>query len=319
MEFQQKTEQLKGIIAEHLDPLIDTDYVLLDLPHYENTGDILIWQGELDYLARLPYRCLYSASHLNYRTPRIDANTLILLQGGGNFGDLWPDFQQFRLRVIEEFPDNRIIILPQTIHYGDHGNMLRDAELFGRHKSLTICVRDHQSLAVLDRFFPGSRHLLLPDMAFCIDMGPWERYRSPQRDEALFLKRQDKELDSACRYDGIVPDGTLERDWPSFERLSPRQWLVYKLAGPGRRLPPFVQRPIDRMLGRMGEALRKEYMKTGVRFLSGYSDIYTTRLHTAILSALLGKPFVLFDNSYGKNSAFFDAWLQDLEGAHMQR
>jgi pyruvyl transferase EpsO len=60
----------------------------------------------------------------------------------------------------------------------------------------------------------------------------------------------------------------------------------------------------------------KPYMiKTGVGFVSKYNKIYTTRLHGAILCCLLGKPFVLFDNSYGKNRSFFETWLSDLDGA----
>ncbi|MDI5788788.1 hypothetical protein PO124_11350 [Bacillus licheniformis] len=39
------------------------------------------------------------------------------LSGGGNFGDLYPHFQQFRERVVEHYPDNRIVILPQSIYY----------------------------------------------------------------------------------------------------------------------------------------------------------------------------------------------------------
>jgi pyruvyl transferase EpsO len=56
-------------------------------------------------------------------------------------------------------------------------------------------------------------------------------------------------------------------------------------------------------------------IREGVKQISKYENIYSTRLHVAILSVLLEKPFVFFDNSYGKNSAFFETWLSDLDGA----
>ncbi len=44
--------------------------------------------------------------------------------------------------------------------------------------------------------------------------------------------------------------------------------------------------------------------------------IYSTRLYAIILSLLLGKDSDLywFDNSYGKNSSFYETWLSDLDG-----
>ena len=57
MNSSEKIEILKSRIEEVLRPLIDRDYVLLELPYYENIGDILIWEGERHFLEKLPYRC----------------------------------------------------------------------------------------------------------------------------------------------------------------------------------------------------------------------------------------------------------------------
>ena len=40
----------------------------------------------------------------------------------------------------------------------------------------------------------------------------------------------------------------------------------------------------------------------GVRFISKYKEIYTTRLHVSILSTLIEKKHYIIDNSYGKNN-----------------
>ncbi|CAA0282372.1 Exopolysaccharide biosynthesis protein [Acinetobacter baumannii] len=50
-----------------------------------------------------------------------------------------------------------------------------------------------------------------------------------------------------------------------------------------------------------------------INFINQYDTIYTTRLHGCILAVLLGKNIYLMDNNYGKNTRFFNEWLQDYE------
>lgn len=151
MNSSEKIEILKSRIEEVLRPLIDRDYVLLELPYYENIGDILIWEGERHFLEKLPYRCLYKASLFSYDSNYvIPTDAIILLQGGGNFGDVWKRSQKFRLQIIEKYAKNRIIIFPQTVFYEDEAVFQEEARRMAEHKQLTICARDQQSFD-LDR------------------------------------------------------------------------------------------------------------------------------------------------------------------------
>jgi pyruvyl transferase EpsO len=45
--------------------------------------------------------------------------------------------------------------------------------------------------------------------------------------------------------------------------------------------------------------------------MAGASRIATDRLHGAILARLAGRPVTLIDNSYGKVTAYYEAWWQD--------
>ena len=58
---------------------------------------------------------------------------------------------------------------------------------------------------------------------------------------------------------------------------------------------------------------RPYMVKTGVNLINPYDIIYTTRLHGMILSILLGKKTVVIDNSYGKNSSYYNTWLKDCD------
>ena len=61
------------------------------------------------------------------------------------------------------------------------------------------------------------------------------------------------------------------------------------------------------------------FIKLGLRFVSSYKYVYTTRLHVAISCVLLGKPFMLLDNSYGKNRSFYDTWLADIDDVKLMK
>lgn len=73
---------LREKIQDALTPLITHDYVLLDLPYYDNIGDTLIWEGTREFLKTLPYKCLYYASKDSFRYRDFPPDTVILLSGG---------------------------------------------------------------------------------------------------------------------------------------------------------------------------------------------------------------------------------------------
>ncbi|GAA4434515.1 polysaccharide pyruvyl transferase family protein [Ravibacter arvi] len=307
MVFKEKIEELKSIIIDKMLHRIDSDYVLLDLPYHTNIGDTLIWEGEEDFLSLLPYNCLYRSSFDTFKHKEIPENTIVLMHGGGNFGDLWRPYQDFRLDIVQRYPHNRIIFFPQTVHYSNETLAIRDAEILARHKQLTICARDSRSFNFLKEYF-SNEILLVPDMAFCIKADKLEKFKRNVGKNVLLLRRSDQEAVLDINYGEYIKDESELKslDWPSMEKPFSIQVLIYKFL---RRIRAFGS--IEDWYTQ--QILRHFLVKTGVEFLSEYKYIYTTRLHGAILSILLNKSFFFFDNSYGKNSSFFDTWLSDLE------
>ena len=175
-----------------------------------------------------------------------------------------------------------------------------------KHKNLIICVRDTESHKILKENF-SNQILLLPDMAFCIATERFLPYLRPVIDKTLFLKRTDCELQKDVYK--IPNKYPLDiHDWPTMEHFDIVQQglrcmrLLRKLG-----IPFFEDWYCNNIY-------RKSLINKGVGFVSQYKEIYTTRLHVAILSTLLGKPFHFLDNSYGKNKNFFDTWLSDVDG-----
>ena len=50
--------KLRKKLVETLIPLVDNDYVLVDLPYYSNVGDLLIWEGTECVLAKSKKKCI---------------------------------------------------------------------------------------------------------------------------------------------------------------------------------------------------------------------------------------------------------------------
>lgn len=310
MRIKQGVSYFSSLINSVLPELIGDKCVFLDVPYYDNIGDVLIWEGTEQLLKRNGIKCQYVASKDTYNRNLVPDGITILLQGGGNFGDLWVEHQNFRLQVVKNHPNNKIVILPQTVFYKSESSIDLDSTIFSRHKDLTICARDKMSENILKHRF-SNRVILLPDMAFCI---PYEKLKLDCQQcvqgSILFLKRDDVER-ANCDYSLDVPVTADVHDWPSYEKTTfiagLHQQIIGRKNGLGRL---HLTKLIDIFAQHF---LKPHYIKQGVSFLSRYENIYTTRLHGAILSALLNKPFVFFDNSYGKNSNFYNTWFINID------
>lgn len=311
MESREKRQQLSDRICNVLLPLVGQKCVYLDLPYYENVGDVLIWEGTEAFLKKCHISIVCKASWDTFDFRDIDPNVPILLQGGGNFGDVWFPPQDFRRRVISHYPNNRIIILPQTVYYEKEENLKKDAVLFAQHKNLIICARDKFSYSLVQKYF-SNQAICLPDMAFCIEPDQLSKWLLPvQIGSELFVRRDDVEL-GRIDYSKYVPASAHIADWPTYNIN-----ILYRLHWLLKRRKKLERWHLMWVIDLYAQYyLRPKVLRMGIGFISRYEHIYTTRLHVAILSVLLNKTFVLFDNSYGKNRQFYETWLSDLDTCH---
>ena len=192
MTIDTKIKDLNDLIRRTVTPLIDDSYYLFDQPYFSNVGDTLIFQGELDFLQTIPYSCKGRYSSDILCIPKLPEKSLVLFNGGGNFGDIWPRAHEFRIRVMKANNKCRFFIFPQTVGYLNSKKIRDDADFFSRF-DCTICVRDRRSYEVLKNVFVN-KILLLPDMAFCIDMQKWKSSVSSENAGGIYLRRADCEF-----------------------------------------------------------------------------------------------------------------------------
>jgi len=327
MEFpnQSKINKLSALIYDELASMIDRDYVLIDVPNHRNIGDNMIWKGELEFLKKIPHKLLYSANMHTYRASKIPLDVVILLHGGGNFGDFYVDSHELKVNIIRQFPAHRILLFPQTVYYKNEALLAEHTKVFNGHHDLVLCARDRVSEQVLLRHVKHEKVRLLPDMAFFIDLS--KSLVTPSTRKMLYLKRVDKELNGNCRFADVEAflgsDGGMERveikDWPTFSMNSTIKRLAATFDALESKVAraltdvPIVGRVVDDNFGLNPRSNMERYIEMGVNFISAYEKIATTRLHGAILPILMNKKVGIVDNFYGKNSSFYNTWLSDFE------
>jgi exopolysaccharide biosynthesis predicted pyruvyltransferase EpsI len=306
--------ELARLAAEALRPLIQphAPFAIIDFPNHTNLGDSAIWLGQMALLRRLGLgRPCYTCDYLNYSRARLAARIgegTILISGGGNFGDLYPDHQRLREAVIADFPHNPIVQLPQSIHFKRPSGLEQAARACDAHRDFTLMVRDHASLALARRAF-RSPVVLCPDMAF--GLGALARRGAPDHD-IVILARRDREARRDASPLEAGP-GMLRTDW-----LREHEVLVHRIHG-GLRRRAITYPTLDwlgRLAMRANEPLARHRLERGSATLSRGQAVITDRLHGHVLSLLLGIPHCLLDNSYGKVRGCWETWTHEADLTH---
>jgi len=304
-------ERLQDEIHGALEPIISHagSYALFDFPDHNNVGDSAIWLGELAYLRRRygmapAYVC--RADHCNFtRLSTRYRDALILIHGGGNFGDLWRWHHDRREALLERFPNRRIVQMPQTLKFESKASLARTREIIKRHANFVLLVRDKKSYELATSEFDCSV-VLCPDMALCL--GPLARIGSPRYD-LLMLLRNDKERAEGVRevFRDAGRDALID-DWRMDEKPMRAARKVQALAESVVRFPASLADPDD-LRFKYFMRLAERRVERGLKLLSSGRFIVTDRLHAYVLALLLDIPRAVVDNSYGKNSGFIDTWM----------
>lgn len=303
--LKRKLGELRTFIPSG-DPVLYLDY-----PMHLNIGDQLINLGTEAWFADHGYTVTNRASHFDCsdrNLRKVGADSTIVLHGGGNFGDIYPVHQEFREYIVGRFRNNRIVVMPQSVHFKSTDRLRVAAEIFSRHPRLTIAVRDTESFDLLTKHFKNDIRLF-PDMAHQLWSRPDMTAGSVGRatdgaNRTLVLWRQD--IEAVAKPAGFAQDRDLI-DWEAL--MTANDIRVYKAILRWYRL--------DRRLGHLFPnhllwyPIRARLVNRMICLFRSYDNIVTNRLHAMILGALLSRNVEFSDNSYGKLSRYWSAWLKD--------
>lgn len=265
---------------------------LIGTPEHSNIGDAAIALGEREFIAQ--YFADYRVAELSaYDFDRwyekiaayIRKDDLIFLHGGGNLGNRYLNEERIRRRVIQDFPNNRVVILPQTIHFDATKDGIAELEksqkIYNSHTNLLILTRGKESLHMAKEWFPQADSLCTLDMALLLKpelkldrKGILLCMRDLNDESGLSIAEQEYVQQTVCAFDAdYLKTNNLNNGDPSCNILCEDRWSV----------------------------VHKELMK-----YSSHKVIVTDRLHGLIFSVITKTPCVLISSYDHKIAEFYD-------------
>jgi pyruvyl transferase EpsI len=172
-------------------------------PEHGNLGDHAIALATrifcYDYMPEIPFieisyhHYLYDRAGLLKRITSLD---LLMINGGGYLGTLWFHDEEMVRDIIKSFPNNRIIIMPQTIFFenDDEGRrqLVISQSIYSHHRQLIFCAREQASsdFVIKNELLASAANChLIPDMVTYLH----GINRNVKRDGVLLCIRKDKE------------------------------------------------------------------------------------------------------------------------------
>lgn len=148
----------------------------LDAPDYGNIGDQAIAYATKLFLSEnysefdiIEIQQSQIIKYLNWLKNNINESDIIVLQGGGNFGNLYPPYEAVRRKIVQTFSNNKIIIFPQSVYYTNDkkGNYeIKVAKKIYNKDNIVIFAREKNSYNRLKALFPNVEVGLCPDIVF---------------------------------------------------------------------------------------------------------------------------------------------------------
>ena len=213
---------------------------------------------------------------------------IIVLRGGGYWGDLWIDGFEEILTYIKEFRNNKIIGFPQSVYFSDskEGNALfQYSKLIVKEApKLIIFARDIESYKLLKRCYPESLIEVVPDTV--LSYRPKNLMKCNRKGVILCL-RNDKEKNQSIDVNKIVIDNLK------------KEKIEYQ----------FQDTSIDFSLQNLSD--RREKLFELWNKMATAELVITDRLHGMIFATITGTPCIVFNNIDGKVGHQFK-WIETL-------
>jgi exopolysaccharide biosynthesis predicted pyruvyltransferase EpsI len=226
----------------------------------------------------------------------IQAEDIVFLHSGGNFGDDWYQTQLDRETIIDALQNNPIIQLPQTVFYSDTASgkqaLAQTQQVFAQHPRVLMFGRDHQSTALSQQLFPLVPVHARPDMVLSLhdylQQHHAETFVSPVKPirKVLLILRNDKE--------GVY-------------QASDKQHLKQFLMELGFEVEIW-DTDVDDIFTEQG---RMDTLVKYFSYIASFDAVITDRYHGLIFSVLIRRPCVVLKTHNHKLTSAFD-WFDQV-------
>ncbi|MFK4785458.1 polysaccharide pyruvyl transferase family protein [Fusobacterium sp. MFO224] len=217
----------------------------------------------------------------------INKNDIIFLPGGGNLGDIWLGEEISRRQVIEEYKNNKIIIMPQTIKFLSEKEKNISQKIYSEAEDLTIITREKESFKMAKEIFDKNKILLAPDTVFYLE-DDYVKNLPEERDGVIMLMRNDQEK--------IITSIISKK----IKSILKSKNLEIKESG-----------TVVDSRGRINLENREEICLDLLKDISKHKLVITDRLHGMIFAVITNTPALVFGSSTHKTEGTLK-WISHL-------
>lgn len=269
--------------------------ILMGIPHHDNIGDAAIAYSEKKFLEDniKNFQIHYVPEETMEQCSKkligiIKEQDIIMFHGGGNIGCQYPTIEHARRNIIARFPNNRIIIFPQTIYFKNNENGKKEFEItkkiYNAHKDLNLIARDEKSYKIMKKAFKNNRVLLAPDIVMYLNK---IKEDATKREGILIVLRND------------VEKKIIEQEKNCIENIAKSYTNSVKYIDTTKNTK-ILQIDRERILEETFNEFRKAKL------------IITDRLHGMIFAAITATPCIALGN-YNHKVEQTAKWLENLE------
>ncbi len=271
----------------------DPRFFILGTEDYGNLGDHHIAVSVIEFLKRnFPDNEVIEITAIDYYKERkkliwtIDPNDIIIMTGGGNFGNVYPGAQMIRRDITDTWKDNHKVVMPVTVYYEDNEegnkNKRTDRSIFTKENNIVLAVRDQASYEIAAGLFQ-CEVLLVPDIVFASCYTNEEK----RSDTVVCCLRSDLESAVDEEFKNLIKNRVSDYFDSCVEYDLQKDHLISK------------------------EQREKELKECIQRFKTA-KLVITDRLHGMIFSAITGTPCIVIGNYNHKIRSGYD-WVRDFE------
>lgn len=274
---------------------------LLGTEDYGNLGDHMIAVAQLHFLNDFfPEYNIMEISSRNYFEQReklienVLPQDIIVGTGGGNIGNYYLLSEQIRNDFIQLFPNNRIVIMPQTIWYTKDNEGKKELEkairIFSSHKKLLLVAREQFSYEFAKKYF-HNEVILIPDIVL---------YEKPFREMELSAGKITNKVKGkvvVCIRSDMESAISVEKNKQIMTLLRKKFKQIKKIDTQKKYLISTENREKE---------LRKMFTE-----IASAELVITDRLHGMVFSALAETPAIVFDNCNNKVKGIYQ-WINKL-------
>lgn len=288
---------LKGLREKYDADVKEHNCWILGTADHRNMGDQAITYATAAYIRHtLPdYNIIEVTEGDIYRRiyhikKYVGKNDLIILQGGGNLGNVYGYIEDIRRIVIEKIKNIPVIIFPQTVYFTDnddgHIEIKASQKKYNAHKNLTVFAREYASYNKLKELFTVPV-FCVPDIVLSLNQTVDLIQNNKKGSNILLCLRNDRE-------------GVLSNEDKAEIELS--------VTGCGLN---FEHTDTISNVNVLPEKREEELKKILEKFASA-SLVITDRLHGMVFSAITDTPCIVLSNYNHKIYGVYE-WIKDFK------